>query len=147
MTSFSPSSSESRINESIETPYTATFAIYTNNTFRTFTASMYHNKSDEAYITATNPNTVIVENPEYTWQDFFDTLPFTITPECLTTGTGQTFCTTETESLSYYLNGINTPDALSKHIQPKDQLLVSFSSQNNQQIQAELEELSKLSLP
>jgi len=39
----------------------ASFAIFTNGTFRVFTAAMYHNLSPNAYIEASNPNVIQIK--------------------------------------------------------------------------------------
>lgn len=39
----------------------AAFAIYTSGTFRIFTASMYHNLSEDVFIQAENPNIIQVK--------------------------------------------------------------------------------------
>jgi hypothetical protein len=106
--------------------FQAAFAIVTNGTHRTFTASMYFNQSDLAYITEDNPNIIQVKAPNLTWQQFFDTLPLTLSPTCLTTGTHQTFCTNGTTTLRFFLNGTENPQSLQKIIQPKDRLLISY---------------------
>lgn len=124
--------------------FTAAFAIYTNGTFRVFTASMYHNRSPDVYIETANPNLVRVKKSGVTWQEFFDTLPFKLTPDCLTTGTGETFCTSEVNQLAFYLNGVNTSDALSREIKPRDQLLVHYGKEDIEIVQQELEKLKSL---
>ena len=73
----------------------AAFAIYTNGTFRIFTAVMYHNLSEDVFIESGNPNIVHVKKNGVTWGNFFGTLPMKLSAECLTTGTGQTFCNGE----------------------------------------------------
>ena len=72
--------------------YIGAFAIFTNGTFRVFTAAMYHNLSEDVFVQADNPNIVRVKKSGTTWDDFFKTLPFKLTKECLTTGTKETFC-------------------------------------------------------
>ena len=54
----------------------ASFAIFTNGTFRLFTAAMYHNLSEDVFIQADNPNIVHVKKTGITWDVFFKTLPF-----------------------------------------------------------------------
>ena len=95
---------------------TATFEIYTLGTKRVFTDSRYHNRSDDVYLNQNNPNVVIVKKDNTTWQDFFNTLPMKLTKECLTTGTGQLFCTNETRSLKFFINNELDPNALDKVI-------------------------------
>lgn len=124
--------------------YTASFAIFTNGTFRVFTAAMYHNRSPDVYIEAANPNLIRVKKNRTTWQEFFDTLPFKLTPDCLTTGTNETFCTNQVNILMFYLNGVKTNDALSREIEPQDQLLVRYGKEDADALRQELEKLKTL---
>ncbi|MEK7572040.1 MAG: hypothetical protein AAB553_07245 [Patescibacteria group bacterium] len=122
----------------------ATFAIFTNGTFRIFTATMYHNLSEDIYIEGRNPNRVTVKKRGTTWNDFFTTLPFKLSKDCLTTGTGETFCTNAGQTLKFYLNGITDDTALTKEIQEGDTLLVSYGAKNDPQIQKQLERLDTI---
>lgn len=106
----------------------ASFGIFTNGTFRTFTLAMYHNQDDEVYIEPQNPNVVIVKNQTRTWDYFFKTLPFLLTKECLTTGTGQSFCSDEVSTLKFYINGVEDPNALDRAIKHKDKLLIVYGN-------------------
>lgn len=118
--------------------FEASFAIFTNGTFRIFTAPMYHNLSPDVYITASFPNTVYVKKTGITWNDFFSTLPFSLTTECLTTGTKETFCTGKNGTLRFYLNGEESNDALGREIQSGDKLLVTFGNESESKIQKQL---------
>lgn len=129
---------------SLPVDYTASFAIFTHGTFRIFTAAMYHNRSLDVYIEAANPNLVRVKKSGTTWQEFFDTLPFKLTSDCLTTGTKETFCTNQVNKLVFYLNGVKTNDALSREIKPQDQLLIHYGREDTQAIRQELEKLKSL---
>ncbi len=120
--------------------YKASFAIFTNSTFREFTAAMYHNQSVDAYIRADNPNIVIIKK-NITWDEFFKTLPFKLTRECLTTGIGETFCTDNSSKLRFYLNAIEDPNALDKQINNGDQLLVTYGVENEQLIENQMQRI------
>lgn len=109
--------------------YTASFQIFTNGTKRSFTAAMYHNLSDQAYLTSDDPEIVYVKS-KITWQEFFDTLPFKVTPDCLTTGTGQKFCTNSISDLNFYLNGQLEPQTLNQYIQKGDVLIIKYENKN-----------------
>ena len=119
-------STQSTSADSFDQPLAAAFAIFTNGTFRVFTASMYHNQSSNVYIESSNPNLIQVKKGGVTWGDFFNTLPFKLSDTCLTTGTGETFCTNDTRSLKFYINREFTEDALSREIKNGDKLLVSY---------------------
>jgi hypothetical protein len=119
--------------------FEASFIIFTNGTLRTFSASMYHQLSDDVYLTAANPNLVQVKKPDVTWADFFATLPLKLTKDCLTTGTGQTFCTNSQQTLKFYLNNEFDPHLLEKVIQPGDQLLISYGDETPAEIADQLQ--------
>ena len=106
--------------------YTARFEIYTLGTKRIFTASMYHNLSEDVFINSSDPNVVQVKTAGVTWNDFFQTLPFELTKDCLTTGTGQKFCSNEKQSLKFYLNESEDGNVLDKEILPNDFLRVAY---------------------
>ena len=106
--------------------FSATFEITTNGTKRNFNNAMYFNLSNDVYINSLEPNKVHVKKPGTTWTEFFNTLPFKITKECLTTGTGQTFCTSDTQTLKFILNGVETPNVLDFEIGEGDKLEIIF---------------------
>lgn len=117
------------VSESIDLQ--AGFAIFTEGTFRVFTAAMYHNQSEDVFITADNPNALTVKRSGITWGDFFGTLPMKLDATCLMTGTGRTFCTTEAKRLRFYINEIEDPLALGREIGQGDRLLVTYGSKND----------------
>lgn len=104
----------------------ANFEIYTFTTKRIFTDAKYHNQSENVYIEALDPSKIIVRSPNITWSDFFATLPMKLTKDCLTTGTGQVFCTGEPGTLKFFINGAGDPNALEKEINEGDLLKVIF---------------------
>lgn len=112
----------------------AGFAIFTRRTFRVFTAPKYHNLSEDVFIRADNPNIVHVKKRGVTWGDFFKTLPMKLTSDCLTTGTGETFCSTLQEKLKFYLNGEMVNDFLLREIKDDERALISFGSEGEEAI-------------
>jgi hypothetical protein len=110
-------------------PYTASFSITTQGTKRIFTDTKYHQQSTEVFISSNDPSKVTVTKNNITWQNFFDTLPspMKLTPDCLTTGTGQVFCSNNTSQLYFTINGVSDPNALEKIIQPNDILDITYS--------------------
>lgn len=97
----------------------ATFEIYTLGTKRIFNEPKYHNLSSEVFINASEPNAVNVTKQNVTWQQFFETLPFTLNTDCLITGTGQKFCS-DKYSLVFILNDSINTNALSEVINDED---------------------------
>ncbi len=117
----------------------AGFAIFTNGTFRIFSAKMYHNLNKNVFIESSNPNIIYIQKENITWDNFFKTLPFKLSNDCLTTGTGETYCDGKSGTLKFYLNGVLQPDTLNKVINQNDKLLVSFGNETKQQINKQLE--------
>lgn len=109
---------------------TASFEIITNGTRRIFSDPKYHNLSEDVYITAEDPNTIVVTRSGITWSDFFATLPMKLDKTCLTTGTGQVFCTGESGELKFYINDVEDPDTLDKVIADSDNLKVIYDLNN-----------------
>lgn len=123
--------------------YKASFAIYTNGTFRIFTAPMYHNLSEDVFIEASNPNIVNIKRLNITWRDFFETLPLKLDENCLTTGTKQTFCSNDDFVLQFYLNEERNQSALDQVIKPEDKLLVTYEKENSPAITQQLQSISE----
>jgi hypothetical protein len=118
--------------------YSAGFAIFTNGTFRVFTAAMYHNLSEDVYIQADSPNVIRVKKFGTTWNDCFKTLPFKLTKDCLITGTKETFCTGNRGALKFYLNGEINEDILNREIKNGDKLLISYGSEFGDSIKKQI---------
>jgi len=121
----------------------AAFAIYTNGVFRVFTAAMYHNLSKDAYIESDNPNIIKIKKANITWDDFFKTLPFKLTSDCLTTGTQETFCTGQNGTLKFYLNDTKTDNLLSREINQDDRALITFGNETEAQIQNQINKIPR----
>lgn len=127
--------------EQNQNDFAASFGIFTLGTARTFNQSMYHNLSPEVYIEKSNSNLVHVKKPGVTWDYFFKTLPFLLTKDCLTTGTGQSYCSDQINQLKFYINGIYDPNALERVISPRDNLLVSYGPKNDSLIKTQLQQI------
>ena len=127
--------------QSFSTNKQASFAIFTNGTFRNFTASMYHNLSNDVFIQKNNPNIVHVKKAGITWSDFFKTLPFSLTKDCLTTGTKEKFCSGVQGTLKFYLNGVRNEDSLSQEIEVGDKLLVTYGTESEGIIKQQLNKI------
>lgn len=104
--------------------FTAKFEIYTHGTKRVFNNLMYQNLSSDVYISDPDSSIVHVKKIGTTWDEFFKTLPFKLTKDCLTTGDKQTFCNDAKNTLSFKLNGVNSPDVLDQVINEGDNLII-----------------------
>ena len=122
----------------------AVFAIYTKGTFRIFTDSKYHNLSDDVFIESANPNIVHVKKRGVTWGDFFKTLPMKLSADCLTTGTGQTFCSNEAQTLKFYVNGERAENFLDAQINQNDRALITYGAEGDSEIKEQLKKVDSI---
>lgn len=109
-------------------PYTASFQIIINGETRTFTDPRYHNKSSDVYISPEGSRQVqiTVTKPNITWGDLFETLPMSVDTNCIVTGTKQTFCNNQSQQLRFYINNVESPNALDTVIESSSQLKVAY---------------------
>lgn len=108
--------------------YSASFEIYTNGTKRVFSDPRYHNLSDTVFINSEDPNLVRIKRKDVVWSEFFNSLPMELSKDCLTTGTGQEFCTNDTHQLKFMINDTPFPDALDRVINKDDTLVIIYSA-------------------
>lgn len=146
-TSPSQSQSQTTTQSSMPVDLKASFAIFTNGTLRIFTDSKYHNRSEDVFIEKSASNTVRVKKTNVTWGDFFKSLPapFNLTSDCLTTGTGQKFCSGDDGTLKFYLNGELKDNLLDQQIRNDDKVLVSFGQESEEEIKKQLEQIPPIS--
>jgi hypothetical protein len=104
----------------------ANFTIITGGITRSFKADKYHNQSSDVYISTDDPTAIHVKKKGITYNDFFKTLPMTLTKNCLITGDGEIFCDGKGGTLKFYLNDVETPDLLDKEIKAGDKTLIKF---------------------
>lgn len=119
-------SSPQEAEEALPVSFEASFEIYTYGTKRIFSDSKYHNKSGDVYLEASDPSIIHVRSAKITWGDFFETLPMKLTKDCITTGTGQSFCESGGGKLGFFINDEHVQDALGAEIKPSDRLLVTY---------------------
>lgn len=128
-------------NRQTNVDFQASFAVFTNGTFRVFTNNMYHNRSADVFITSKNPNIVNVKKTQITWGDFFNSLPMQLTNGCLTTGTGQKFCNSDTQSLKFYINGEKVENFVEVEIEAKDKALIFYGAKTETPTQKQFNQI------
>jgi len=119
----------------------ASFLIFTQGLRRDFSGTMYEHRSDDAYLGGGQLGVITVVKSRVTWRDFFLTLPFSLTETCLTTGLGQQYCDGDGGSLTFVLNGVETPTVLDRVIREGDRLLVTFGNAGEGEIMSQMEQV------
>lgn len=126
--STSQTSSQLSTPEPVFSPYTASFQVIINGETRTFTDPRYHNQSADVYISPEGSRQVqiTVTKPNITWGDLFKTLPMSVDTNCIVTGTKQTFCSNQSQQLRFYIDNVESPNALTTVIEPSSQLKIVY---------------------
>ena len=69
-----------------------------------------------------------------TWREFFDSLGFELSDACLTTAEGEQLCNSETERLSFVLNGVRLDSLAFQDITDIDRALISYGSESAEEL-------------
>ncbi len=105
-------------------PYKAKFEVITEGLVRDFGLPMYLLQDPNLYLEASDPSVVNVNVAGASWGDFFGSLPFSVTDECLITGDGEKLCSGEGKVLRFVLNGEEVENVLEMPINEGDELKV-----------------------
>ena len=90
--------------------------------------------SENVHIHGTRDSVVHVHREGTTWREFFDSLGFELTDQCLTTPEGEQLCNSDTERLSFVLNGVRLDGLAFQDITDIDRALISFGSESDEQL-------------
>lgn len=89
--------------------------------------------SENVHIHESWPVVVHVHREGSTWREFFDSLGFEFTDACITLPEGERFCNSETERLTFILNGVNVDALAFEDITNIDRVLISFGSDSDEE--------------
>ena len=90
--------------------------------------------SENVHMHGERENVVHVHREGTTWWEFFDSLGFELTDACLTTPEGEQFCNSETEQLSFVLNGVKLDALAFQDITDIDRALISYGSESDAEL-------------
>ena len=77
-----------------------------------------------------------------TLADFFDSLGFTLTDECITTDTEKMFCSDDTNQLMLFINGASTSTIASYVNQEEDRLLMYYGDPQSESLAELIEQVT-----
>ena len=69
-----------------------------------------------------------------TWREFFDSLGFELTDQCLTLPEGEQLCNSDAERLAFILNGVHVDGLAFQDITNIDRALISFGSESDEDL-------------
>ena len=76
----------------------------------------------------------------------FDSMGIKVTDECYIFPDGREFCTDDTFSLKFFINGEQVSDILKYVVQDDDRILISYGSETPEEVQEQLQELDNIIL-
>lgn len=129
--------------------------VHVHSDFVVYLSGKEYDLSDDKYMSAKNQilhadvhlhdnNDEVIHRHDYdvTLAAFFKSIGFTLTDECITTDTNETFCTNESQSLLLFINGTPTTTIASYVNQEEDQLLLYYGSPTSSEIENELSNIT-----
>jgi methionine synthase II (cobalamin-independent) len=85
---------------------------------------------------------VHVHRESSTWREFFDSLGFELTDACITLPAGERFCNSETERLTFILNGVKVDALAFEDITNIDRVLISFGNESDEELMQRFAEVT-----
>ena len=85
---------------------------------------------------------VHVHRESTTWWEFFDSLGFELTDTCITLPEGDRFCNSETERLTFILNGVKVDALAFEDITNIDRVLISFGDESDEELMQRFAEVT-----
>ena len=98
--------------------------------------------SENVHIHGARVSVVHVHREGTTWREFFDSLGFELTDQCLTTPEGEQFCDSEAERLSFVLNGVKLDALAFQDVTDIDRALISFGSESDGELMQQYAQVS-----
>ena len=106
-----------------------------------FAATTYQIKSSWIHFEESDGNTVHRHSSGVTLNYLFESLGIGIDEDCYIFGDGRQFCTNEDYSLKYFINGDSVNSINDYVVQNDDRILISYGSETEEQVIAQLNEL------
>lgn len=85
---------------------------------------------------------VHVHRESTTWREFLATLGFELTDDCLALPDGERLCASETERLSFILNGVRLDSLAFQDITDIDRALISFGGESEAELWRQYEQVT-----
>lgn len=128
----------------------ADFLVYIGDEKFDFTQDKYQStakslQSDKVHLHDNKGNVIHLHAEGITLGDFFTSLGFNLTNQCLVTDTKEEYCTDNDNTLTLYVNGKVLENIANYQIIDNDQILLYYGTSTNPNLQSYLSEISDLS--
>lgn len=111
-----------------------------------FSLPAYQIKTPWIHFEGQNGDTIHRHATGVTLEYLFDSLSVKVTDECYIFPDGRQFCTDDTYSLKFYINGNQVPGIKDYIVRDDDRILVSYGSETPEEIDNQLREANNLVL-
>lgn len=104
----------------------ADWAVYVNDDKQSFDAPRYQVNADFVHVEGGDGDTIHVHADGATLGEFLDTLAWSLSSQCLTTGDGDELCESEAAELEVLVDGTRVDDPATYQIQDGDEITISY---------------------
>jgi len=111
-----------------------------------FALPAYQIKTPWIHFEGQNGDTIHRHATGVTLEYLFDSLSIQVTEDCYIFPDGRQFCTDDTYSLKFYINGEKVPSIADHVVDDNDRILVSYGSETPEEIEEQLRELNNIIL-
>lgn len=130
-----------------EVHWHADFALYIDGERYNFDQERFYSTAEEKLsenVHLHRPWHVVVHvhRESTTWREFFDSLGFELTDECITLPEGERFCTSGTKQLSFILNGVKVDTLAFEDITDIDRVLISYGDESDEELMQRFAEVT-----
>lgn len=106
-----------------------------------FSTSAYQIKNPYIHFEGRDGNTIHMHATNVKLGFLFETMNLELTDECFVFSDGRSFCSNDEYLLKFHINGKQVDDVTNYVASQNDRILISYGSENIQEIQEQLEEL------
>ncbi len=122
------------------------FKLFINNQTTDFSQPKYQVKSQLVHFENGDGDTIHTHATRVHIGYLFQTLKINFTSECLTMDNGERYCNDGTNALKFYVNGVRNSMYDKYEMKDNDKILLSYGSENEEQIDAQLKAVDDLAI-
>jgi len=111
-----------------------------------FSLPSYQIKTPWIHFEGQNGDTIHRHATGVTLEYLFDSLSIKVTDECYIFPDGRQFCTDDTYSLKFFINGNQVPGISDYIVRDDDRILISYGSETAEEVEDQLRELNSIIL-
>jgi hypothetical protein len=120
----------------------ADFAVFINGEQYNFNNSWFVERSPYIYIRAPYYSLLHMDATNVPLKIFFKSINWDISRDCIKLHTDEIYCTNETHTLKFYVNGERIEDISNYAFSDLDKVLISYGDESEEEIEKQMEKIS-----